>query len=74
MLVCKRSSKVNREARRAPASTGHPTTRPSRLGDGGPVFLPRRKPSAMAETLLACADAEQVTAYDDVWFAGRPST
>ena len=75
MLVCKRSSNGNAEPRRsAPESTTSRTDRRSRFGEGGPVFLPRRKPSAIAETLLAyTTDAGQVTAYDDLWFAGRPS-
>ncbi len=45
---------------------------PRKLGEGGPVFLPRRKPSALAEQLLAQAD--QVSAYDDSGLAGRPSS
>jgi len=70
MLICKRSSNGKVEPRKAPESVAG---RRSRLGEGGPVFLPKRKPSPLAETLLA-ATAEPVTAYDDVWFAGRPST
>ncbi len=69
MLICKRSSNVKGERRRAPELVER---RRSRLGEGGPVFLPKRKPSALAQALLASAP-EQVTAYDDVWFAGRPS-
>ncbi len=71
MVVCKRDSNGRREPRPAPESVND---RRSRLGEGGPVFLPKRKPSALAETLLADIDRESVTAYDDVWFAGRPST
>jgi hypothetical protein len=43
-------------------------------GDGGPVFIPARKPSPLARTLLASAgDGARVTAYDEIWYAGRPS-
>ncbi len=70
MVVCKRDSNGKREPRPASESVND---RRSRLGEGGPVFLPKRKPSALAQALLASAP-EQVTAYDDVWFAGRPST
>ena len=75
MLVCKRSSNGSREPRRsAPESTDRRHGHRSRLGEGGPVFLPRRKPSAIAEALVAGApDAGPVTAYDDLWFAGRPA-
>lgn len=38
---------------------------------GGPVFVPRRRPSAIAESLLAEL-REDVTPYDEIWFAGRP--
>ena len=34
--------------------------------------FPRLKPSALAQALLAATD--RVTAYDGLWFAGRPST
>ena len=71
MLICRKSAKDgdtgrhgNRQARRG--------TRRRNLGEGGPVFLPRRKPSAFAEQLLASGAAERVTAYDELWFAGRP--
>ena len=38
---------------------------------GGPVFVPRRKPSALAETLLDELRSD-ATPYDELWFAGRP--
>lgn len=42
-------------------------------GDGGPVFIPARKPSPLARTLLASADdGGRVTAYDEIWYVGRP--
>lgn len=60
------------------ASQSHPT--PVRHeGDhraGGPVFLPRRRPTVLAETLLAELESsadDPVTPYDEDWFAGRPS-
>ena len=42
-----------------------------RQNGDGPVFVPRRKPSAVTEHLLAELRAD-VTPYDDLWFAGRP--
>ena len=74
MVVCRRSPNGNGGARRPDLET--PGARAeARRKDGGPVFLPRRRPSAIAESLLAAAaDGGQVTAYDDAWFAGRPST
>ena len=75
MLVCKKSPKAGGETRRR--SDGAPQERPhgrSGPGEGGPVFLPRRKPSAIARALLAQgAESERVTAYDELWFAGRPA-
>ncbi|MEM1176788.1 MAG: hypothetical protein AAGM22_00460 [Acidobacteriota bacterium] len=46
-------------------------TLPAASRTGGPVFVPRRKPSAFAESLLAEL-RDDVTPYDDLWFAGRP--
>jgi len=46
--------------------------------EAGPVFVPSRRPSAFARRLLeestgnAAAD-DAVTAYDELWFAGRPT-
>ncbi|MEM8995979.1 MAG: hypothetical protein AAGF23_14425 [Acidobacteriota bacterium] len=39
--------------------------------NGGPVFVPRRKPSALAENLLAEL-RDDVTPNDELGFAGRP--
>ena len=54
MLVCKKSMDRNGQPRNL---TAGPLDRiggaRSGLGDGGPVFLPRRKPSAIAQSLLA---------------------
>ena len=69
MLVCRKNSNDN-----AAAPPQIPERRASgsrKLGEGGPVFFPRRKPSALGRALLAQAD--QVTAYDKIWFVGRPS-
>lgn len=42
-------------------------------GRGGPVFLPPRQLSPLARTLLSKPFAgERVTAYDDLWYLGRP--
>ncbi len=71
MLVCRKSSDDNGTARKNGTGARRGKAR-RRLGEGGPVFLPRRKRSAFAEALLARVD--RVTAYDDLWFAGRPST
>lgn len=40
---------------------------------GGPVFPVRRPLSAAARQILeAPLDTERVTAYDKIWFTGRP--
>jgi hypothetical protein len=46
--------------------------------EAGPVFVPPRRPSAFARRLLQESTAEghaddAVTAYDELWFAGRPT-
>lgn len=42
-------------------------------GDGGPVFIPARKPSPLARTLLSSAgEGGRVTPYDEIWYTGRP--
>ena len=57
MLICRRSSNGH-----GPTQAGDPKLRragrESRIGGGGPVFLPRRKPSAITEKLLAETLAE----------------
>ena len=56
MVVCKRSSNGAGELRQAaPESSNGKAGHKSRLGEGGPVFLPRRKLSAISEALLAAA-------------------
>ncbi len=69
MLICRKSAKDDDTERRKDRLP----RRRRRLGEGGPVFLPRRKPSAFARQLLARDAAERVTAYDELWFAGRPT-
>ena len=70
MLVCRKGSK--RDSTPQPETPRRRRGNGSRkLGEGGPVFLPRRKPSPLAQALLV--EADRVTAYDDQWFAGRPS-
>jgi len=47
--------------------------KPRGYGDGGPVFIPARKLSPLARTLLAGAgDGGRVTPYDEIWYTGRP--
>ncbi len=67
MLVCRKSADSQTTAQHESLERHAPR----KLGEGGPVFFPRRKPSALARALLA--QTEQVTAYDELWFAGRPS-
>ncbi len=69
MLVCRKSS--DGETGTQHDSAERRIAGPRKLGEGGPVFFPRRKPSALARALLAQTD--RVTAYDELWFAGRPS-
>ncbi len=70
MLVCRKSSNDNSVRKNGTGARRGKARR--KLGEGGPVFLPRRKPSAFTEALLVATD--RVTAYDDLWFAGRPLT
>lgn len=76
MLVCRKSSNGSGGPRRASGenltAVANGETRPAQ---GGPVFLPRRKPSALAQTLLAYAASgtQRLTPYDEEWFLGRPS-
>ena len=41
----------------------------------GPVFVPSRRPSAFARQLIDESGEmdDSVTAYDELWFAGRPT-
>lgn len=41
----------------------------------GPVFVPPRRPSAFARQLIqeSAGTGDAVTAYDELWFAGRPT-
>ncbi|MDA8017012.1 MAG: hypothetical protein MPN21_06135 [Thermoanaerobaculia bacterium] len=43
--------------------------------EAGPVFVPPRRPSAFARSLLeeTAETDDAVTAYDELWFAGRPT-
>ncbi len=70
MLVCRKGSDSYGISQQSDSQTER-GKRARKLGEGGPVFFPRRKPSALAEQLLAQSD--RVTSYDDDWFAGRPS-
>jgi hypothetical protein len=72
MLICRKSAKGDDLSPRTDRQPQRGERR-RRLGEGGPVFLTRRKPSAFAEQLLARDAAEPVTAYDELWFAGRPT-
>lgn len=45
----------------------------SRVGEGGPVFLPRRKPSAITEAIMADTGAgDRAAALDEIWPTARP--
>ncbi len=62
-----------KEARR---TTAPPVVQRERsvYGEGGPVFLPPRKLSPQAQALLSSpTEGDRVTAYDDIWYLGRPS-
>lgn len=42
-------------------------------GQGGPVFLPPKKLSPIASAILSTPlETERVTAYDELWYLGRP--
>ncbi len=70
MVVC-RKSQNGHEPHLSPPSA---QARGGRTQRGGPVFVPRRKPSPLAEALLnqPPVASERVTAYDERWFQGRP--
>ncbi len=76
MLVCRKSAKADGDSRRAKLEAQNPaTTGRSRIGVGGPVFLPRRKPSAIARNLLAGVDQdERLTDYDEPLSAASSTT
>lgn len=41
--------------------------------EGGPVFPRRRRLSAAARRILETPlENERITAYDEIWFTGRP--
>ncbi|MCP3957480.1 MAG: hypothetical protein GY719_06475 [bacterium] len=71
MLVCRKGSSGS--GREISGPERESAGRSSRVGEGGPVFLPRRKPSAITEAIMADAvDGDRVTAFDEIWYAGRP--
>lgn len=59
------------EGARETASTARRRTLDER--NGGPVFPQRRRLSAAARRILETPlENERITAYDEIWFAGRP--
>ena len=68
MVMCRKPSTTHNSR-----STSRPRRDDTPLGKGGPVILPPRRPSAMALALMApSAEGNSVTAYDDLWYVGRP--
>ena len=55
MVMCRRSETHE-------ASGERPTGRPRTVGHGGPIFLPPRKPSALARLLLTADDGHALDA------------
>lgn len=50
----------------------------SKSYQGGPVFLPPRKPSLWAESLMASlaqveglGEGQSITSYDEIWYGNR---
>lgn len=68
MVICRKGT------RRSEGAAAGPKGRPSNgHRQGGPVFFPPRKPSPFAQALLAkSVEGSSVTAYDDLWYLGRP--
>ncbi|MEM7349203.1 MAG: hypothetical protein AAF657_00250 [Acidobacteriota bacterium] len=68
MFVCRRSGKVFGRPDAVMEGRGDEPDRPRfGLGEGGPVFVPRRKPSAIALALLAdVASAESAASSSDL--------
>lgn len=61
-------------------SRSHSSRDASSSPEAGPVFVPPRRPSAFALRMMEdaapteTADGDDaVTAYDELWFAGRPT-
>ena len=71
MVTCVKETKTSTSTPAGDARRGNGARRG--YGDGGPVFIPARKPSPLARALLAGAgEGGRVTAYDEIWYAGRP--
>lgn len=70
MVVC-RKNEIEESRSHPRAADGGRSRRTAE--QGGPVFLPRRKPSALVEAMMALPDElDRITAYDEQWYAGRP--
>ncbi len=69
MVMC---SKDAPRAATPPAAEGNGARRRNGYGDGGPVFVPSRELSPLARALLSSPADERVTAYDEIWYLGRP--
>jgi len=69
MVVCRKNETEESRNRPRTAEGG----RSRRAEPGGPVFLPRRKPSALVQAMMALPDElDRITAYDEQWYARRP--
>ena len=71
MVICRKVGTRNTPGRPDSRSggDGHAGT----YGQNGPVFVPPRKSSPFARTLLArSAEGQSVTTYDELWYLGRP--
>ncbi|MCP4654855.1 MAG: hypothetical protein GY856_05480 [bacterium] len=75
MVACRKDQNPAEQPAGYPAERSN-GGRNASLGQGGPVFLPRRKPSRLAQALLVSAASadHSVTAYDDLGLIGRPPT
>lgn len=76
MLICRKNqSPVERALGEGTGrSTGRYSPRRAPTGQGGPVFLPPRKPSPLARALIASIAGvdNRVTAYDGSGSTSRP--
>lgn len=72
MVVCRK--RRNGTPKEMTASAERPGPRAPGSQPGGPVFLPRRKPSPIAEALMAdlSSAAERVAASDELGSRVRP--
>ena len=69
MVICRKNGLEDAQIDSAASDAGSARS-------SGPIFLPPRRPSRLARELLETMtlDGGEATPYDEIGFAGRPST